>query len=156
MFILANREMINKLMFALSMVAVGFGLATLRSHTIHAGTSPDTPSFMNFEIGAGSDGSPVGWGGGAPNDYKRCLDTGNAHSGSGCGKIEALNAAAQGFATFTSMTNPKEYLGRRIRFTGWLKSKDITNGRAGMWLRIDGAAPGQILAFDNMNDRAVK
>lgn len=147
--------MLTKSVIAIATLAVGFGLASLRGVHGQVGTKPEAASYLNFEIGAGPDGIPTGWGGGGPSDYRRSLDNSNPHSGSGCGKIEALKPTPLEFATFTSFVNPKEYLGRKVRYTGWLKSKGITNGWAGMWLRIDGAGWGKILGFDNMSGRPV-
>jgi hypothetical protein len=49
-----------------------------------------------------------------------------------------------------------DYRGKRIRFAAALKAVEVTNGWAGLWLRVDGAQRGTTLAFDNMEDRAVK
>jgi hypothetical protein len=45
---------------------------------------------------------------------------------------------------------------QRIRFAAALKAVEVTNGWAGPWLRVDGAQRGTTLAFDNIEDRAVK
>lgn len=46
--------------------------------------------------------------------------------------------------------------GKHIRLSGWIKTKNVTNGYAGLWMRIDGklikGVPEQ-LGFDNMNGR---
>ena len=41
--------------------------------------------------------------------------------------------------------------GKRIRFSGYIKTDGITRGYAGLWWRVDGKSG--TLAFDNMNDR---
>ena len=41
--------------------------------------------------------------------------------------------------------------GKRVRFSGYIKTKDITRGWAGLWWRVDGASG--VLAFDNMQGR---
>ena len=41
--------------------------------------------------------------------------------------------------------------GKKIRFSGYIRSEDVSDGYAGLWLRVDGAS-GQ-LGFDNMNER---
>jgi hypothetical protein len=48
-----------------------------------------------------------------------------------------------------------KYLGKRVRMTGYLKTKDLTRW-AGMWFRIDGRDNGKMLGFDNMYDRSLK
>lgn len=43
--------------------------------------------------------------------------------------------------------------GKRVRLSGYIKTQDVSQGFAGLWLRIDG--PSGVLAFDNMQDRGV-
>ncbi|MFN0245218.1 MAG: erythromycin esterase family protein [Planctomycetota bacterium] len=42
--------------------------------------------------------------------------------------------------------------GKKIVFRGWIRTQDLTDGRAGLWWRADGP-DGATLAFDNMQDR---
>jgi erythromycin esterase-like protein len=41
--------------------------------------------------------------------------------------------------------------GKKIRFSGYIRSEDVTDGYAGLWCRVDGASG--MLALDNMNER---
>lgn len=43
--------------------------------------------------------------------------------------------------------------GKRIRYSGYIKTEGITRGWAGLWWRVDGSSG--VLAFDNMQDRGV-
>lgn len=43
------------------------------------------------------------------------------------------------------------FAGRKIRFSGHIRSEDVSDGYAGLWLRVDGASGP--LGFDNMNER---
>jgi erythromycin esterase-like protein len=45
--------------------------------------------------------------------------------------------------------------GHHIRFSGYIKTENITHGYAGLWWRVDGDA-GKALAFDNMQGRGAK
>jgi erythromycin esterase-like protein len=45
----------------------------------------------------------------------------------------------------------KDAAGKRIRFSGFIKTEDVFTGWAGLWLRVDGGS--SVLAFDNMKDR---
>ena len=47
------------------------------------------------------------------------------------------------------------WIGHPIRLSAWLRVGGEPSGLAGLWLRIDGAAQGQPLFFDNMSDRPV-
>ena len=54
----------------------------------------------------------------------------------------------------TNMYIKPVFSGKRIRLTGYLKTENITNGFAGLWMRVDG--PNGSLAFDNMQSRGIK
>jgi erythromycin esterase-like protein len=58
------------------------------------------------------------------------------------------------FGVATGTLPIKDAAGKRARFSGYIRTKDITRGYAGLWFRVDGA-PGKVLAFDNMHDRGV-
>ena len=110
---------------------------------------------LSFELGAESDGKPKGWGGGGEG-YQLALDSKEVHGGKACGRIRYRGSSLKGFGTLTTMSPIEKYRGKRVRYTGWLRSKDIKNGWAGMWMRIDGQQEGEVLGFDNMADRPVK
>ncbi len=42
--------------------------------------------------------------------------------------------------------------GRKVRFSGWIRTEDLKDGRAALWWRVTGA-PGEILALDSMEGR---
>ncbi|MEJ7559365.1 MAG: hypothetical protein WKF66_13730 [Pedobacter sp.] len=62
--------------------------------------------------------------------------------------------AVDGFGTIMQSFTPSNYLGKRVRLSGYIKSKDVTNW-AGMWFRIDGPDKGKSLGFDNMQKRPI-
>lgn len=47
----------------------------------------------------------------------------------------------------------KDAAGKRVRFSGYIKTEGVTNGYAGLWWIVDGASG--TLAFDNMQNRGV-
>ena len=49
----------------------------------------------------------------------------------------------------------QSYLGKRVRFSAWMKTKEAGGGGAHLWLRVDGVDNSR-LQFDNMNKRPVK
>ena len=61
----------------------------------------------------------------------------------------ATNKEGESFKAL-SFTLPKNYKGNLIRLTGFIKTEGITNGYAGLWMRIDPE-----IAFDNMSDRGI-
>ncbi len=62
--------------------------------------------------------------------------------------------AVDGFGTIMQSFNPTTYLGKRVRLSGYIKSKDVKSW-AGMWFRIDGPDKENALAFDNMQKRPI-
>jgi erythromycin esterase-like protein len=62
--------------------------------------------------------------------------------------------ASPTFATATYGVTADAARGKTIRFTAWIRTKDVHDGYAGLWCRIDGDE-GTFFAFDNMHDRGV-
>jgi len=66
-------------------------------------------------------------------------------------------ADQEGFGTLMQSFSAKDYAGKRLRLSGYVKSENVTRW-AGLWMRVDansGNAP-QPLAFDNMQNRPIK
>lgn len=58
-----------------------------------------------------------------------------------------------GGGTATASLPADSAIGKRVRLSGYIKTRDVSQGFAGLWLRVDG--PSGVLAFDNMEDRGV-
>src|SRR5262249_7762207 len=58
-----------------------------------------------------------------------------------------------GFAVATGTFPVAAARGKKIRFSGWIKTQGVTNGFPGLWWRADGKSG--VLAFDNMESRAI-
>jgi len=63
---------------------------------------------------------------------------------------------AQGpaFGIATARFPTEAAAGKRVHYSGYIKTKDITRGWAGLWWRVDGKTG--VLAFDNMEDRGAR
>lgn len=92
----------------------------------------------------------------APDKYQCRIDPDTFHTGSRCASIRSADEsyAADEYATVMQQFSAREYRGRRVRFSGFVKSEDVT-GWAGIWMRLDDAF-GRTLSLDNMQNRAVK
>ena len=98
-----------------------------------------------------ANGFPTGWGGGGKG-YE-LTQSPEAHQGESAGKIESVNDNVA-FGTFTGNLDVAEYLGKRVRYSGFLRSKMEARSWAGLWMRVD---VGKVsVAFDNMQSRPVK
>jgi hypothetical protein len=91
----------------------------------------------------------------APSDYEFGLAEGT-FEGRRVASLRSTVKPARDFGACRQEIAADDYRGKRIRFAAALKTVDVTNGWAGLWLRVDGAQRGTTLAFDNMEDRAVK
>ena len=116
------------------------------------------PSFVLLLIfGFGlSDQLPTGWfrAGNIPDSYKFGSDNIIFNKGQKSVFIESIDKNIEGFAIIMQMCNAKNYLGTKIKMTGYIKSENVADW-AGMWLRIDSRKENEFLGFDNMHDRAI-
>ena len=65
----------------------------------------------------------------------------------------ATPGAAQSFGVATGRFPIEDAAGKKVRFSGYIKTDAVTRGFAGLWWRVDGASG--VLAFDNMQSRGV-
>ena len=93
--------------------------------------------------------------GSAPKQYENFIDSSNQHSGKNVMTLKSIETDTNGFGTLMQNMKPEKYLGKRVRMTGYLKSKDVTDW-TGFWFRVDQAGSQQFLSFDNMQDRPIK
>jgi hypothetical protein len=57
------------------------------------------------------------------------------------------------FAAWATTTDATPYLGRRLRFSSYVRTESVAN-HAVLWMRVDGVQGA--LAFDDMNNRPIK
>ena len=100
---------------------------------------------------------PAGWfkAGSHPGEYDMGLDESVRRDGKSSATVKSTAEKPSGFGTLMQMSGPGEYLGKRVRLSGFVKSDKVTQW-AGLWFRIDGANPAVPLGFDNMQERAIK
>jgi erythromycin esterase-like protein len=67
-------------------------------------------------------------------------------------EVAALNAPSS-FGVATSTFPVGLAAGKRVRYSGWIRTTGLTRGYAGLWWRVDGESG--VLAFDNMSNRGV-
>ena len=95
---------------------------------------------------------PEGWyrAGSKPNSYAMHLDKGAGKDGNDVITIKSVDRLIDGFGTVMQSFMLEKYLGKRIKMTGYLKTRDVEDW-AGLWLRVDGKKY-KLLAFDNMKN----
>lgn len=103
--------------------------------------------------------APSGWGkNGAKSDmYVVGVDSTETWGGMPSAYVQSLAPSVEGgFGGMMQTIAADNYVGKRVRLSGWIKTEDANEGGGRLWLRIDGQERGQTLGFDNMNNRAVK
>lgn len=104
---------------------------------------------LSFELP--SKGWFVGWGG-APKE-SQFIDSTTVHGGRYAARLECVADGKSSFATATR-TIPITFKGDTIELRGWLRTRDVTGGWAGLWMRQDSDAQSA-LQFDNMKDSGI-
>lgn len=109
-----------------------------------------TVTLISFDL-------PKGWlkAGSEPKSYDMGIDKGAGQDGKNAATIKSIDRKINGFGTLMQTCLPDKYLGKKIRMSGYVKSKDVDD-KAGLWLRVDQANSRESLSFDNMLDRAIK
>jgi hypothetical protein len=100
-------------------------------------------------------GVPTGWivAGSKPAEYESGIDASAAYNGHSSAFLKAKKPVVEGFGTLMQDFRAGHYLGKRVRFSAFVKAEGV-QGWAGLWMREDKGS--QQLAFDNMQDRSIK
>ena len=119
-------------------------------------------SYFSLLLAAGlllpviaSADAPAGWflAGSDPTAYKVSRDAPVTHDGKKSASLTSIGAP-KGFGTLMQTFVPRDYRGKRLRLSAWVKASDVKDW-AGIWMRVDGADK-KVLSFDNMQNRAIK
>ncbi len=102
----------------------------------------------NFDFEDVHNGRPTGWVDFGSANYTLAVDSTTVKKG----KYAASLEYKEGKTDFKAWAFhiPNSYPGKEITLTGYIKTEDVTDGYAGLWMRIDPS-----VAFDNMQDRGV-
>lgn len=102
---------------------------------------------LNFE--QTQKGSPTRWEAFGSNNYKIYSDSSHVKNGKYSVVIENPGNGSDFKAIAINL--PDNYKGKFIRLSGYIKTENVTDGYAGLWMRIDPQ-----VGFDNMNGKGVK
>jgi len=105
-------------------------------------------SFENVDLSH----LPIRWkiGSIGNKNYFYSIDSTEAKDGHNSLFIKSIGEVTGSFGVVTYVI-PQTYKGHQIQLKGYIKTKNVTNGFAGLWLRIDGK--NNPVAFDNMQDQ---
>lgn len=101
--------------------------------------------------------TPLGWhvAGSNRTAYVAGIDPDVARTDGQSGYLKSKASKINGFGTLMQSVGADRYAGGRIRLSCWLKTEDVSDW-AGLWARVDQLGTGRPLAFDNMEDRAIR
>jgi len=105
-----------------------------------------TVTLFSFDL-------PESWfkAGNKPDSYYMDIDNNVKRVDKGVFIIKSIDAKIEGFGTLMRNALPDNYLGQRVRMTGYVKTKDVSEW-AGLWFRVDQKGSKEPLSFDNMHD----
>lgn len=115
-------------------------------------------TFMAALAGSLDAAAPRGWhlAGSKPADYETGLDAHIRYQDAPSAFLKSntpgLVNDGVGFGTLMQSFQAQHYLGKRVRFRGFVKS-DAVWGWAGLWMRVDSGSSA--VAFDNMQNRSI-
>ena len=117
-------------------------------------TQSENPSEFNFgfEKVSANEKLPDKW---SPfgSGYNLKIDNSEKKSGNNSVLIESPAEKPENSLGAVAYSIPANYEGKEIELRGFLKFKNVSDGFAGLWLRIDG--DGGALQFDNMQSRGL-
>ncbi|MEO8564616.1 MAG: S41 family peptidase [bacterium] len=93
---------------------------------------------------------PAGWMRMGMPGYRVGLDGSIGRSGGASGHVTAASPSPAGFGALSQIIRADDYRGKRVRFSAYVKTRDVSRG-AMLWMRVDGS--GGMMQFDNMQTR---
>jgi hypothetical protein len=104
---------------------------------------------------------PEGWflAGNRPGEYDCSIDASVSYNEKPATYLRSKpEIKTTGFGTLMQQFDATGYLGKRVRFSAFVKAENVKRhgnaAWAGLWMRVDGniSRPNRTLAFDNMHD----
>jgi hypothetical protein len=102
----------------------------------------------------GAPGWFVAGAGRSHNDYEGGVDTKVAHSDHASAWLRPKVEKPASGGCLMQIISAKDYVGERVRLSGWLKTEGVDG--SGIWMRIRPASSDESLAVDNMTTRPIK
>jgi beta-lactamase regulating signal transducer with metallopeptidase domain len=146
--------------WALLILVVGLG-ATRELHADQpSGTAQVTAAAAPTPVTATAaitSEAPEGWwkNGSQVSSYVVGVDREQMHDGQPGAYVKSIVPSIAGFGGMMQMCKAEKFIGKRLRYSGWMKTADTNSGGAHLWFRVDGKGNGVMLQFDNMDGRQV-
>ena len=106
---------------------------------------------LNFEeVGLINPNAPVGW---ASRNLGQEISIDSVIINSGNESLRSKNVSEEGGFFIINQSIPINMIsGKHVSLSGWIRTENITEGHANLWIRVDGGQDGEsvMLAIDNM------
>jgi len=139
----------GKAMRVLNRITAAVLMALVSAATTACSSDKSTaPSALDIQPGL-----PTSWASVGTNSptYVVGADRVTAHGGSASLGIAGTDTNRLRFAGIGQAIRPDNYLGKRVRFSAWVRHENTLGSDIGLWMRIDG--PGVTEGFDNFSSR---
>ena len=123
-------------------------IASFLSVIVCCQTNDNTGSKLNLGFEDVQNGAPKGWYIYSQKNYSVSLDSLTVKSGKYSINIESTGDSVL-FQPVT-LVLPNNYAGKQITLSGYIKTENVTDGYAGLWMRIDPQ-----IAFENMHQNGI-
>jgi len=137
----------NLLPAAVSVLWLSMGSANAVPGSIVLSAETTFAKAIGWSTGTNGIGIP---GGQSTSGFEVGRDKTVFHTGHASGTIRCTSKDGDGWRSITQGIRADKYRGKRVRFQGYVKTKDVSSF-AGLWMRVD--AMDRTVAFDNMSDR---
>ena len=112
------------------------------------GQDQNNPSAFNFGFETVENRHPQGWTNFGSATYQKALDSTIVKSGNYSVSLSYVEGGTD-FKAW-AFTLPNNYKGKSITLSGYIKTENVSEGHAGLWMRIDPS-----IGFDNMQNRGI-
>ncbi len=133
------------------LIVIGIPILLLACIRTESGENRPATRYLNLDFEDFTpDGKPKFWMAGGTG-YLALIDKTDVRSGEACLRLESVSTNRT-FGVGTSFFPIDIARGKKLRYSGFIKTEDVEQGHAGLWWRVD-KAPQLVAAFDNMADR---
>jgi len=138
----------KKLVLFVSLTLLSVTVIAQNEELINENTYDKTLLIASYKI-------PKGWikRGEAPDRFDMGIAKGEGQNGKNAATVKSIDNKKTGFGTLMQNSKPDQFLGKKIKLIGYLKTKDVT-GWAGLWMRVDKA--NDKFHLDNMGERPLE
>ena len=126
-----------------------FAIVMFAATSLALGARAELPAKnLDFETWS-ANGEPKGWGIGSSPAHTISADCESAREGKCALKIEGRPQATPGFLPLGQQMPPGDAGGHRLKLSGFIRTLDVKDGWAGLWIRVD-ASTQTSLSLENM------